>query len=263
MGKKKLAIIGGEEEKQEKKIVKSGKSQGNITDFGDAALKELDEIKKRQESAKKQVKETEKVKKAKPKKQPGKRYLKAKKKVKQDKEYALIDAIKLAQETSISSFEGSIEAHLVVKEAGLKGEITFPHSTGKKVKAEIVSDKVLKKIENGKIDFNLLIATPADMPSLAKHAKVLGPKGLMPNPKTGTITNNPKEALKKLSKAKRFKTEPKAPLIHITLGKTKQSPDEIYQNFKALAKAVNPKNITKITITSTMGPGIKVDIETI
>ena len=260
MGKKKLAIIG--EEKEEKKLVKSGKSQGRITDLGETALKELDEITKRQKTSKKEVEKTEAGEKAKPKKQPGKRYLEAKKKVKQDKKYSLIDAVKLAQETSITSFEGSIEAHFLLKEE-VKGEINFPHSTGKKIKAEIVSDKVLEDIKNGKIDFTVLIASPADMPNLAKYAKFLGPKGLMPNPKSGTITDNPKEALKKLSSSLRFKSEQKTPLLHIAVGKTKQSPQEIYKNLKALIKEININKILKLTLTSTMGPGIKVDLQTI
>jgi large subunit ribosomal protein L1 len=256
MGKKKLALVGAEEKKDKNQK----KTEEKKTEEREVSVE-----KTVKETALKKTKKTseKKDKNQKKKQKPGKRYLNAKKKIKKDKLYSLIDAIKLAQETSITSFEGSIETHFLLKENDIKGEVSFPHSTGKKIKAEIVSEEVLEKIQNGKIDFTALIASPADMPKLAKYAKILGPKGLMPNPKNGTITDNPKEALKKLSATVRFKTEQKAPLLHIVVGKTKQSPQEIYKNIKTLIKEINITKIQKLTLTSTMGPSVSVDLQTI
>lgn len=265
MGKKRIKLI--EEKKKERKVVKTGKEHGRITDMGAEALAEAERIKQKE---KKLEKETEsKTKQVKKKKAPakakirGKKYLEAKGKIDRNKVYPLPEAIKLAQETSISKFNGSIDIHLVVKEVGLKGEIQFPHPTGKQSKIEIANEETLKKIEKGKIDFNLLLATPSMMPKLTKYAKILGPRGLMPNPKAGTITDKPEEVAKKMAGKTQFKTEVKAPLIHMTIGRVDSKPSELEANFKVLVSAIGPTNIKKAVVASTMSPGIKVDLATV
>ncbi len=274
MGKKRIKVIDDSEIKEKKKttekgrkIVKTGKEHGRITDMGAEALAEAKRIK---EKEKKLAKETKaKAKKVVKKKAPpkakvrGKKYQDARKKVDRNKIYPLSEAIKLAQETSFSKFNGSIEVHLVIKEAGLKGEVQFPHSTGKQTKIATVNDALLKKIAKGKIDFDVLLATPATMPKLTKYAKILGPKGLMPNPKTGTITDNPKELAKQMANKTQFKTEAKAPLIHQVIGKVDFKPRELEANFKALTEAIGINKIKKAVITSTMGPGIKINLTSI
>jgi len=99
------------------------------------------------------------------------------------------------------------------------------------------------------------------MPKLAKYAKILGPRGLMPNPKAGTITDNPEELAKKLAGKTSWKTEAKAPLIHLTIGKVSQPEHQLEENFKALVAAIGQKNIKKAVLAPTMGPGIKIKIE--
>ncbi len=101
------------------------------------------------------------------------------------------------------------------------------------------------------------------MPKLTKYAKILGPKGLMPNPKTGTITDNPKELAKQMANKTQFKTEAKAPLIHQVIGKVDFKPRELEANFKALTEAIGINKIKKAVITSTMGPGIKINLTSI
>lgn len=150
---------------------------------------------------------------------------------------------------------------MVVKKIGLKGEVEFPYPTGKQQKIRIADEALLKEIEKGKIDFTLLIATPQMMPKLAKYAKILGPRGLMPNPKAGTITDQPEELAKKLTGKITWKTEPKAPLIHLTIGKVSQPDSQLEENFKALVAAIGQKNIKKATLAPTMGPGVKIKIE--
>ena len=93
-----------------------------------------------------------------------------------------------------------------------------------------------------------------------KYAKILGPRGLMPTPKAGTITNKPKELARQLAGKVRFKTEAKAPLIHMVIGKVKDKEKNLKENFQALIQAVGLKNIKKAVLTSTMGPGIKIKL---
>src|SRR3989344_340265 len=110
----------------------------------------------------------------------GASYLKAKKLVDQDKAYKLAEALKLLRKMHYAKFDEAVELHINIKESGLKGEVSLPHGTGKKVRVAVVDDEVLKKIEAGTIDFDILVAAPTDMPKLVKFARVLGPKGLMP-----------------------------------------------------------------------------------
>ena len=116
-------------------------------------------------------------------------------------------------------------------------------------------------LEKGKIDFNILLATPQMMTKLAKYAKILGPKGLMPNPKSGTITDNPQDLAEKMAGKVQFRAEAQQPLIHQIIGKVDDSQKNLEENFQTLIQAVGPKNIQKAVITSTMGPGIKVSVE--
>lgn len=196
----------------------------------------------------------------KPAKKHGTRYSEAYKKVDRTRFYPLLEAIKLLRSISISQFNASVDAHLVVLEAGLRGEVVFPHPTGKNPVVRIVDDKLITELEKGKIDFSVLLSTPAMMPKLLKFAKTLGPKGLMPNPKTGTITDKPEETAKALANKTLFRTETKFPLIHIVIGKVNDKEEHLAANFKALIEAVGKKNIQKIVLAPTMGPGIKVKL---
>lgn len=280
MGKKRIKVIDESKSSQEKavkkgrpaggqgrQLVKTGKEHGRITDMGAEVLAEAERLKEKEKKLAEETKvKTEKaVKKKAPAKAKvrGKKYQQARKKVDRNQVYPLLKAIKLAQETSISKFNGSIEAHLVVIETGLKGEVQLPYSTGKQTRIVIANDALLKKIEKGKIDFDVLLATPAMMPKLTKYAKILGPRGLMPNPKRGTITEKPEELAKKMAGKTQFKTEAKAPLIHLVIGKVDAKAKNTEANFNALVKAIGINKIKKAVIASTMGPGIKVDFTSI
>ncbi len=177
------------------------------------------------------------------------------------KTYPLSEAIKLVKTTSLSRFDGSVEAHLNVTETGLKAQVSFPHSTGRTTRVAIADDKLIEQIAAGKIDFDILLSTPQMMSSLAKYAKILGPKGLMPSPKTDTITQNPEKKKQELEGGKTLvRTEPKAPLMHLVVGKVSMKESELAANLETLIQALAPKNITKLTLSATMGPGIKVDL---
>jgi large subunit ribosomal protein L1 len=192
----------------------------------------------------------------------GSKYQKAKKLIDINKYYPLKEAISLVKKASFSKFEGKIEAHVNTFDIGTIGEITFPHLETASKKIVILTDKILEEIKDNKINFDILIATPSTMPKLLPLAKILGPKGLMPNPKNGTLTDKPEDALKKLSVAKTIiKTEKKAPVIHTIVGKTSQDDKELIANVEELIKIVKPTKIKKLCLCATMGPSAKVEIK--
>ncbi len=268
MGKKRIAVL-GKEDKEEKKTIKSGKQHGHLADVGTEALAEAKVIEEKEKQLEKEiVKETKKEgkeakKEAKPVKTRSQKYLQAKKEIDKTKFYPLSESIKLLKKISISHFNGSVDVHLNVNETGLKGMVEFPYSTGKTQVVKIADEVLIKDLEKGKINFTLLIASPKIMPKLVKFAKLLGPRGLMPNPKSGTISDNPEETAKKITQKTQFRTETKAPLIHLSIGKINDAEKNLEENFKVLIKAIGKRNIKKAVLAPTMGPGIKVDLNSI
>jgi large subunit ribosomal protein L1 len=207
----------------------------------------------------KPVEETAKIKTARVR---GKKYLAARKKVDPNQLYSLPEAVKLVKETSIASFGGKVEAHVTVLDIGNAGEIVFPHLEASSKKIVVLNDTILAEIKDGKIDFDILIATPVTMGKLLPFARTLGPKGLMPNPKSGTLTDKPEEAVKKLSVAKTMiKTEKKAPVVHIVVGKISQPEKELEANVAELIRVIKPIKIKKLALCATMGPSVKIKIE--
>jgi len=191
----------------------------------------------------------------------GKKYQAAKKLIDVTKYYPLLEAIKLVKQTSFSKFEGKVEAHVTIADLGNVGEINFPHLESASKKVVILNDTILAEIKDGQINFDILIATPATMPKLLPLARVLGPKGLMPNPKNGTLTDDPESSVKKLSAAKTvIKTEKKAPVVHIIVGKTSQPEKELEANVAELIKVIKTNKIKKLALCATMGPCIKVEV---
>lgn len=208
-----------------------------------------------------EVAETTEVHKEKAAKHRSKKYLAAKAKIDINKYYDLKEAVKLVKETSLSKFEGKVEAHVTTLDIGNVGEINFPHLETASKKIVILNDAILAELKDNKVNFDILIATPATMPKLLPMARILGPKGLMPNPKNGTLTDKPEEALKKLSVSKTIlKTEKKAPVVHIIVGKLSQKDEEIMANIEELIKVVKANKIKKLALCATMGPCVKVKV---
>ena len=177
------------------------------------------------------------------------------------KTYDLKKACDLVIKTSYTKFTGTIVADLVTKNDKVSAEIRFPHSTGKSLRVAIATEDLLKDIEAGKLDFDLLVTAPIMMPKLAKYARTLGPKGLMPNPKNGTISPDPEKRQAELQGGKiSVKTEKKSPLMHVTVGKTDTKVQDLVDNVEALIAALGPKKIVKLVLSATMSPGIKVDL---
>lgn len=210
----------------------------------------------------------------------GTNYQNAKKLV-EDKNYSISEALDLLTKTSYTKFDPTVEIHLNVADKNIKGSVSFPFlkTKQKEIKYLIFSDKKIESpkiviwanektvsdIEDGKLkagrDFDSVITTPKFMPQLAKIAKILGPKGLMPSPKNGTITEDIEKILgSKVSTDYKFKTDPTGPALHTPVGKLSQKKDELEANMQALIMAIGPSKIKSATLTSTMSPSIKLAI---
>lgn len=250
--------------RENKEHIKSGKAEeARLVDMGEKALEDQEKVAKKEKELEKEILAKTKKTTLKKNKIRSNRYKNLKKEVDPQLKYAPGQATALTIKTANAGFDESLEVHLALTEK-VSGTVTLPHGTGKKVRVAVADEAIIAKIEKGQINFDVLVATPAMMPKLAKLARVLGPKGLMPNPKTGTITDNPAQAVKKLEAGQtRFKSEPKAPLLHFSIGKISFGEEKLTANLTAFLTAVGKKNILRASICSTMGPSIKLDLEKI
>ena len=288
MGKIKITSLGGEEEvklREERRVKReekkkrvhaekvhiSGMKGGQrvkAVGVDEAEIEKLaklsEEVDKDQAEGLQAEKKEEKKKKVKVRVR-SQRYKEAIMKIDHNRLYPINEALALLREVSLSRFDGSVELHINTIEKGLRGNVSLPSGTGKKIRIAIADastiDKLLGEIEKGKINFDALIAHPQIMGKLARVAKFLGPRGLMPNPKNGTISPEPEKVAKKLEGGEiNWKTESDFPIIHQVIGKLSFKDDMLLDNFKALIKSINPIKIKNITLKSTMSPGIKVQI---
>lgn len=275
MGKTKITVVGnGQEEKPAKGRSASGgkeakkktlKEEKGVVSIGmdgplTEAQQEIQEVKKKEPASATKQGKPKKTKKDK-KQGHGKKYLAVRTKVDPEKDYSYAKAARLVKETSISRFPGSVELHLVLNKDSVNTSVELPHSTGKTKRVEVATDETLAKLKEGKIDFDVLLATPDMMPKLVPFAKLLGPKGLLPNPKQGTLTPNPEKAKEKFGgKSLQIKSEKKAPLVHLVVAKTNQPENEIADNVKIVIEAIGTRNVKKAVIAASMGPGIKVAV---
>ncbi|MDE2025055.1 MAG: 50S ribosomal protein L1 [Patescibacteria group bacterium] len=179
--------------------------------------------------------------------------------------YALSEALEVLEKMKRAKFDETVELHINTIDK-LNGSVVLPHGTGKETKVAILAptkdaagaEKLLKDIEAGKIDFDVLIATPDAMPRLAKVARVLGPRGLMPNPKSGTITPKPEEVAQKFKGGQvNFKTEVKANVIHVSVGKMSFGNAKLHENIAAFLGALDNSKIKNVFLKSTMSPSLK------
>ena len=225
----------------------------------------------------------------------GKKYVEAKKLVESSKLYTKEEAVKLVKETSTTKFDASVEIamrlNLDTKKADqqLRGAIVLPNGTGKTKKvlvlakgpmataakeagADYVGDMyMIQKIETENwFDFDVIVATPDMMPALGKIGKVLGPKGLMPNPKTGTVTMDTAKAVSDIKKGRvEYRTDSYGN-VAATIGKVSFTEEQLIENMNAFVSlilkskpaAVKGEYVKNISIASTMGPGIKIDSKT-
>src|SRR3989344_2437034 len=193
-----------------------------------------------------------------------KRYKVLAKKINRNLSYAPQAALEQIIASAASKDRG-LDLHVNTLETGLRGEIKVPFSTGKTSRIEIFSDQTITALNNNEFNFDVLLATPADMPKLAKYAKVLGPKGLMPNPKNGTIVADPAARAKQMSSGATvaYKTEPKFPIIPLSLGKTSQKAEELTANLTTILREIGVAKIKSAYLTSTQTPSLKLDLSSL
>lgn len=280
MGKIRVATLGDESEKEQKrraearrqtKKSKKEKVEGVGMKGGQrvAVIEGTDirpEFKKLVEEVEEGEKqESKKARKAKQKIR-SKRYKEVAGMVDRTKLYLLAEAISLVKKTSLTKFDGTVELHVNLNPTSLgdtKGDyrasVSLPHGTGKEVRVMIADDAVLLSIEAGKMDFDVLVAHPSMMPKLAKFARILGPKGLMPNPKNGTVSPTPEKRGKELAHGQiNIKAEPGNPIVHLPVGKVSFDDKKLIENIDAIFAAIGRSKIARATLASTMGPGVKV-----
>ena len=222
----------------------------------------------------------------------GKNYRKMAELLEAGKLYSLTEALELAAKTSVGKFDGSIELHVNLNvdprqaDQNIRSTVSLPHGTGKTVRvavfapadqhaaakkagADIVGEEdFLQLLDKEQLDFDVLISTPQLMPRLGKYARMLGPRGLMPNPKSGTVTANVAKAVEEAKAGRVEYRVDKQAIVHQAVGKVSFDTAKLAENAKAFLDNLNSTKpasvkgvfIKAMTVSSTMGPGVKVDL---
>jgi len=263
MGKIRINSIGGDEEATQKLEAEKRREAKKAA----KAEEKTEEIKEsEQPEAVESPKEKKKVqKKSNVVKERSPRYKDSLLQREKNKVYNVKEAISLLEKMKKAKFDETVELHINTNDK-ITGNITLPNGTGKKTRVAILApskdakaaDELLENIEAGKIDFDILVATPDAMPKLARVARILGPKGLMPNPKTGTVTPRPEEVAKKYEGGQMsYKTEAKANVLHVSIGKMSFGSEKLSQNINAFIDSLENGKVKSIYLKSTMSPSIK------
>ncbi len=216
----------------------------------------------------------------------GKKFQEVAELVDQTKTYSLKEALELARKTSPVKFDASVEIHVNLSvdprhaDQNIRDNLVLPAGTGRKVRVAVFGDEkaegadisgvetITKQLDKGEINFDILIATPAQMPKLGKYARTLGPRGLMPNPKSGTVTNDVAKAVKEAKAGRVEYRVDSTGIVHLLVGKVSFSAGDLLQNVQAILasiKANKPASVKgtyvkAIHLTTSMGPSIPVAI---
>ena len=279
-------------EKEEKSTAKAGKRSAKaIKETEEKQAKEARKAEKSTDGAEKKTKPAVKPPRSKVER-ASKRYRESAKLVDKTKSYTLAEALDLAVKTANTKFDASVEMHFNLgvdpKQAdqNVRDTVVLPAGTGKSVKIAVLAeaddakkskaagaelagvDEIFAKLDKEEVTFDVLIATPALMPRLGQYAKLLGPRGLMPNPKSGTVSQTPAVAVEEAKAGKVEYRVDQSGIVHLAVGKSSFGPEKLTQNAEAVLssiRAAKPSSLKGIYIksayvTSTMGPSIKVDI---
>ncbi len=223
----------------------------------------------------------------------GKKYIAALAQVDRSKTYGYKEAVALAKKTNTAKFDASVEASFNLNvdprqaDQNIRGAMVLPNGTGRTQKVLVIAegekadeaksagadyvgaDDMLEQIKGGWLDFDIIVATPNMMGKLGRFGKQLGPKGLMPNPKTGTVTMNVAQAVEEIKKGKIEYRVDKDGNVNVMIGKVSFSEEALAQNFKALydqLAKIRPASVKgtfmkSVTVSTTMGPGVRVTVE--
>ncbi len=221
----------------------------------------------------------------------GKKYEEVLKKIDKSKFYSPQEAVRLVKETAPANFDETVEVHIRLgidpKQADqqVRGALNLPHGKGKSLKViafaqgekakeakeagaeEVGGEDLAQRIQNGWLDFEAVVATPDMMKIVSKLGRILGPRGLMPNPKVGTVTNDIGKVVSELKKGRVEYRADKYGIIHVPLGKVSFDEKKLFENYIALMQEIvrakpstaKGRYLKSITLTSTMGPGIRID----
>ena len=223
----------------------------------------------------------------------GKKYLEAAKAIDRATSYDTEEAISLAKKAAVAKFDETIEVHIRTgcdgrhAEQQIRGAVVLPHGTGKTVKVLVFAkgtkvdeaqaagadyvggEELIPKIQNeGWLDFDVVVATPDMMGVVGRLGRVLGPKGLMPNPKAGTVTMDGTKAINDIKAGKIEYRLDKANIIHVPIGKASFTEEQLTDNFQTLISAINKAKpatlkgqyLKSVSVAPTMGPGVKVNV---
>lgn len=195
----------------------------------------------------------------------GKKYQNAYQQVADMEPMEISQALELIEKTKVTSFDPSLEIHIHLSVGNIRGHVTLPGGASKAKKALIINEDNLEdeisKIESGKINFDFLVVKPDMMPKIAKLAKVLGPKGLMPNPKTGTVTEDPEKFVKEVSGGRVEYRQDKSNIIHLPVGKLSFGAEKLKANIDEVLKVMPQNKIKSVHINLTMGPSLKINMK--
>lgn len=177
--------------------------------------------------------------------------------------YSKTEALELVKKTAKVNFDATVELNVKLSVSNIRNLIVLPFGTGKNRRVQKVTvdnlNDFLQQVEGGKFDFEVVVATPEVMPKLSKVAKILGPRGLMPNPKSGTVTTDIEKAAQEFAGGRIEYKQDKGGVVHLPIGKVSMSTDQLSANLEAVLTSLPQPKITSLVISSTMGPALRLN----
>ena len=278
----------------QQEVVEISADDAKTAKAGKRSAKSLKEVEEKQAKEARKVAKTDSDSEDKPKQavkptrsrleRRGKKYREAAKNIEKDKAYSVVEAIDLAQKTSTTKFDASLELHVNLNvdprhaDQNIRDNLVLPAGTGKKIRVAVFADDavnnadvsgvetILKELEKNVINFDILIATPATMAKLGKYARTLGPRGLMPNPKSGTVTTDVQKAVDQAKAGRVEYRVDSTGIVHVAAGKVSFTSAQLRDNVQAILTSIKSNKpasvkgtyVKSVHLTTTMGPSITI-----